>query len=136
MRSRHQPVWLDADIDRWLAGENLHEVEQGRLSGRCRLFELLAYLDPVALAPRLSATYCGRKISDEVRTCLSHVCLNTGAYRSYEADDNSFGSHGLTLHGVNDQLQWRASYNCGEIVESCFLPGAGAPCSRTTHFTL
>jgi serine/threonine protein phosphatase 1 len=135
-RSRHQPVWLDADIDRWLAGENIHDVEQGRLSGRCRLFELLAYPDPAVVEPQLSTTYCGRKMGDEVRGYLSHICLDTGAYQSYKADDNFFGSYGLTLHGVHDQLQWRASYNCEEIVESCFLPGAGAPCSRTTHFTL
>lgn len=135
-RSIHPPVWLDSDIDRWLAGENLHEVEQGHLSGRCRLFELLAYPDPAAVEPWLSTTYCGRKISGEVRTYLSHVCLNTGAYRSYESDDNTFGSYGLTLHSAHDQVQWRAAYNCAEIVEACLLLGTGAPHSRTTHFTL
>jgi serine/threonine protein phosphatase 1 len=136
VRSTYQPLWLDADIDRWLVGENLHEVEQGYLSGSCRLFEMLADPDPVAVEPRLSTSYCGRKLSDEVRSYLSHVCLDTGAYRSYEADDNSYGSYGLTLHSVHDQLQWRAAYNCAEIVESCFLPATGAPYSRTTHFNL
>jgi serine/threonine protein phosphatase 1 len=135
-RSRHQPLWLDSDIDRWLAGENLHEVEQGRLSGRCRLFEILADPDPAPVEPRLSTTYCGRKVSGEVRSYLSHVCLDTGAYRSCEASANSNGDYGLTLHSARDPLQWRAAYNHADIVESCFLPAAGAPHSRTTHATL
>jgi hypothetical protein len=42
----------------------------------------------------------------------------------------------LTLHSAHDHLQWRAAYNRAEIVESCFLPVAGAPHSRTTHVTL
>ena len=135
-RSMHQPVWLDADIDRWLAGENLHEVEQGLLSGRSRLFEMLADTDPAPVEPRLSTTYCGRKLSDEVRCYLSHIYLNTGAYRSREAYASLFGDYGLTLHSARDQLQWRAAYNCAEIVESCFLPATGATYSRTTHFNL
>jgi serine/threonine protein phosphatase 1 len=108
-------VWLDSDIDRWLAGENLHEVEQGRLSGRCRLFEILADPDPAAVEPRLSTTYCGRMMSDGVRSYLSHVCLDTGAYRSCEANAHWLGDYGLTLHSAHDQLQWRVS--CAEIVE-------------------
>jgi len=55
----------------------------------------LAYEDnPPAVQKGLSTTYCGHTISDEIKTYLSHVCLDTGAYKS-ERDHVDY--YGLTM---------------------------------------
>lgn len=65
-----------------------------------------------AMQPGLSTTYCGHTIDMPVRRYLSHVCLDTGAYRSLEE-----GGLGLTLHCVQDGRELRASYGSPEVVD-------------------
>lgn len=135
-RKCDKKVWLDADIDRWQAGEAIDDVTRERLIWGRTLMMTPAGPGTPPVHQGLSTTYCGHMIVEGIRSYLSHVCLDTGAYRSCEANAHWHGDYGLTLHSAHDQLQWRAAYNRREIVESCLLPGTGAPHSRTTRFTL
>ncbi len=72
----------------------------------------------------LSTTYCGHTIVDGVHSYLSHVCLDTGAYRS--GSDIGSTSLGLMMHSVHEQRQICASYGFPEIVEThLHFPVAG-----------
>lgn len=111
-RKRRQKVWLDADIDGWLAGGKIDALTQERLLWGRTLMMMLASAVLPAMQPVLSTTYCGHTIDMGVRRYLSHVCLDTGAYRSIEE-----GGFGLTLHCVNDGRELRASYGCPDVVD-------------------
>lgn len=123
-RKHDQKVWLDANIDRWLAGASIDDATRERLIwGRT----LMMTLDRPGMPPvhqGLSTTYCGHTIGERVRSYLSHVCLDTGAYRS----DSDFGgtSLGLMLHCVQEQRQACASYGFPDIAETRLqVPVAG-----------
>ena len=111
-RKRRQKVWLDVDIDGWLAGGKIDALTQERLLWGRTLMMMLASPVLPAMQPALSTTYCGHTIDMSVRRYLSHVCLDTGAYRSLEE-----GGFGLTLHCVNDGRELRASYGCPDVVD-------------------
>lgn len=111
-RKSRQKVWLDADIDGWLAGGEIDAVTQERLLWGRTLMMMLASPVLPAMQSGLSTTYCGHTIDMSVRSYLSHVCLDTGAYRSLE--ERGFG---LTLHCVQDGREFRASYGSPEVVD-------------------
>lgn len=111
-RKRRQKVWLDADIDGWLAGGKLDALTHERLLWGRTLMMMLASPVLPATQPGLSTTYCGHTIDMGVRRYLSHVCLDTGAYRSLEE-----GGFGLTLHCVHDGRELRASYGSPDVVD-------------------
>ncbi|MDQ1314624.1 MAG: serine/threonine protein phosphatase 1 [Pseudomonadota bacterium] len=111
-RKSRQKVWLDADIDGWVAGGKIDALTQERLVWGRTLMMMLASPALPAMQPGLSTTYCGHTIDMWVRSYLSHVCLDTGAYRSLEE-----GGFGLTLHSIHQQRQLRASYGSVNVVE-------------------
>lgn len=111
-RKRRQKVWLDADIDGWLAGGEIDALTQERLLWGRTLMMMLASPALPAMQPGLSTTFCGHTIDMSVRRYLSHVCLDTGAYRSLEE-----GGFGLTLHCVHDGRELRASYGRPGVVD-------------------
>lgn len=111
-RKRRQKVWLDADIDGWLAGGKLDAPTHERLLWGRTLMMMLASPVLPATQSGLSTTYCGHTIDLGVRRYLSHVCLDTGAYRSIEE-----GGFGLTLHCVHDGRELRASYGSPDVVD-------------------
>jgi serine/threonine protein phosphatase 1 len=123
-RKRDQKVWLDADIDRWQAGEAIDDATRERLIwGRTLMMTLVGPGTP-PVHRGLSTTYCGHTIVEGVRSYLSHVCLDTGAYRS--GSDIGSTSLGLILHCVQEQWQICASYGFPEIAETHLqLPVAG-----------
>lgn len=123
-RKRDQKVWLDADIDRWLAGEAIDDATRERLIWGRTLMMTLAGPSTPPEHHGLSTTYCGHTIGENVRSYLSHVCLDAGAYRS--GSDMGCTSLGLMLHDVQEQRQICASYGFPEIVEThLHLPVAG-----------
>lgn len=123
-RNRNQKVWLDTDIDRWQAGEAIDDATLERLIWGRTLMMTLAGPGTPPVHRGLSTTYCAHMIGENVRSYLSHVCLDTGAYRS----GSDFGSTclGLMLHCVQEQRQICASYGFLEIAETRLqLPVAG-----------
>jgi serine/threonine protein phosphatase 1 len=127
-RKNRQKVWLDADIDRWLAGEAIDEVTLERLMWGRTLMLMLAspFVSPEQQG--LSTTFCGHTIDDSVRSYLSHVCLDTGAYRSLDVE-----GFGLTLHGIHEQRQLRATYGSPGVVETRFALRPGLDDVRAVH---
>lgn len=118
-RKNRQKVWLDTDIDRWMAGEAIDELTYERLVWGRTLMMLLAGPAMPPVQTGLSPTYCGHTIGESVRSYLSHVCLDTGAYRSLDVDSQGAGSYGLTLHSIHERRQLRASYDSAEVLEVC-----------------
>jgi serine/threonine protein phosphatase 1 len=123
-RKHDQKVWIDANIDRWLAGASIDDATRERLIwGRT----LMMTLDRPGMPPvhqGLSTTYCGHTIGERVRSYLSHVCLDTGAYRS--GSDIGGTCLGLMLHCVQEQRQACASYGFPDIAETRLqVPVAG-----------
>lgn len=110
-------VWLDADIDRWLAGEPVDRVTREELVWGRTLLNALAGPSLPPAQTGLSTTYCGHTIGEGVRTYLSHVCLDTGAYLPAPG-------FGLTLHSVHEERTLRAMHGRAEIVDVS-RPSAG-----------
>lgn len=109
-RREYCKVWLDADIDRWLAGAPIDRVTREELVWGRTLLNALAGPRLPAFQAGLSTTYCGHTIGESVRTYLSHVCLDTGAYLPSPG-------FGLTLHSVHEGRTLRAMRAGAEIVE-------------------
>lgn len=115
-RKQRQKVWLDADIDRWLAGEPVDRLTREALVWGRTLLNALAGPCLAAAQPGLSTTYCGHTIGESARAYLSHVCLDTGAY----LPDAGFG---MTLYSIHERRLLRASQANREVVEvHCVLP--------------
>lgn len=121
-RKRDKRIWLDADIDRWQAGEAIDDATRERLIWGRTLMMTLAEPSTPPVHHGLSTTYCGHTIGESVRSYLSHVCLDTGAYRS--GSDMEGTSLGLMLHCVQGQQQLRASYGSPDVVDVCDLLSA------------
>lgn len=112
-------VWLDTDIDRWRAGASINDETQERLVWGRTLMLMLADPGTPPMQKGLSTTFCGHTIADSVRSYLSHVCLDTGAYLSQKIDSREDSNYGLTLHSVQEQRQLRTSYSSAEVIEIC-----------------
>ena len=109
-RRERYKIWLDADIDRWLVGAPIDRVTREELVWGRTLLNALAGPRLPAIQPGLSTTYCGHTIGEGVRTYLSHVCLDTGAYLPGPG-------FGLTLHSVHEGRTLRAMRGGAEIVD-------------------
>lgn len=111
------PVWLDENIDQWFAADQLAEnIEERLLWGRT-LMSSAHYADIRQQHPQqpgLATTFCGHTYATNVRQGLSHICLDTGAFASYKADQSN--NYGLTLFDVQRSRWALASYQRDEIV--------------------
>ena len=114
-RTRWQTVWLDSDIDDWVAGKSVDDVTRERMLWGRGLWST----ERSAGAPMregLSTTFCGHTVGATVRHSLSHVCLDTGAYRSLKWGCEDAASFGLTLYSVRESRHLRAFHGCREVV--------------------
>lgn len=113
---RADPVWLDADLDEWLAQDDIPVyVEEGLLWERTLMNEHALRVNQ-AWHPGLSTTYCGHTFDILPRQVLSHVCLDTGAFLSSDVNNNwRQGEYSLTLFDIADRRWYSASYQCDEI---------------------
>ena len=118
-RNQCRMVWLNTDIDRWQAGESINDDIRERLVWGRTLMLMLADPGTPPMQKGLSTTFCGHTIADSVRSYLSHVCLDTGAYLSQKIDSREDSNYGLTLHSVQEQRQLRTSYSSAEVIEIC-----------------
>lgn len=113
-----QIVWLDSDIDGWLAGEEIHPESLDRFSwGRMLMDALVRNSAPIQEG--LSITFCGHTYGTHLRQALSHLCLDTGAFLSYKPyPEDEDEDYGLTLFNVQDSSWTRASYQGSEVILS------------------
>ena len=104
------PVWLDSDIDQWLAINAIPENTKERLYwGR---IIMQGQLDPVPrIQVGLSSTFCGHTIDKNIRQKLSHICLDTGAYSS-----NENGAYSLTIFEIQTRRWTSASYDHSHFI--------------------
>lgn len=131
-RKRDRRVWLDADIDRWRAGEAIDDATRERLIWGRALMMTLAGPGTPPVHQGLSTTYCGHTIGESVRSYLSHVCLDTGAYNSRDSDSRGTTCFGLTLCSVSEQHLLRAAYGSTEVFETRWSP---AECLKQSPVT-
>ena len=108
-RQSEVKVWLDADIDRWLTGEQIVDEVQHRLLWGRTLMWVLAGPTARAMQAGLSPTYCGHTPQHTVRRCFSHICLDTGAYQALEPGWPQDGT-GLTVWSVQEGRQFWTTY--------------------------
>ena len=120
-----QPVWLDSDIDRWLAEEMIPADSRDRLSWGRMLMDSNTFKHKPN-QEGLSMTFCGHTYETHLRQVLSHLCLDTGAFithpfhsdNEYEEDDD----YGLTLFNVKEANWVRASYKNPDVILSGIWP--------------
>lgn len=118
-RATGQAVWLDSDIDRWLAEQTLTpEIEDRLYWGRTLMTGKLAYGNAPRLQFGLSTTFCGHTYATTPRQVLSHLCLDTGAFVThkpelYNEDDESYA---LTLFDIQASCWVSASYQREELL--------------------
>lgn len=106
---RQDAFLTDADIDRY--GDALFKDEnrmERALWGRSIMDMRPSELENLPTSIEgLSPIYCGHTIKSRVRRVLSHVNLDTGAFRSGLFPDTSYG---LTLIEARSDQLWQASY--------------------------
>jgi serine/threonine protein phosphatase 1 len=73
------------------------------IRGRSIMLEYIG--KTTSVEPRLSVTFCGHTPDKYIRQKLSHICLDTGAYKSKNND-----VYGLTIYEVHTQNWVAASY--------------------------
>jgi serine/threonine protein phosphatase 1 len=106
-------VWLDHEIDSWINQKLLrHDIAERLLWGRTLMNTLTPKLKDSAKQPGLSPTFCGHTYAEQVRQCLSHICLDTGAFRSLEHTIENFG---LCLFDVQEYRSFSASYRSDTV---------------------
>jgi serine/threonine protein phosphatase 1 len=118
-RKDEYPVWLDSDIDRWLAEDVIPaSVEDSLLYSRSLMSSDLVRQGNTRFQAGLSPTFCGHTYASRPRQALSHVCIDTGAFVSTESfdDDDVDVDFGLTLMDVQASSWISASYSRDRFV--------------------
>jgi serine/threonine protein phosphatase 1 len=118
-RKDASPVWLDSDIDRWIAEDAIPtSVEDSLLYSRSLMSSDLIRQSHARFQPGLSPTFCGHTYASRLRQALSHICLDTGAFVSIENfdDDDVDADFGLTLIDVQASSWISASYSREHLV--------------------
>lgn len=118
-RSAEHVVWLDSDIDRWLAEQTVPPEIKDRLYwGRTLMSSSLTDRDNVQNQPGLSTTFCGHTYAAKPRQVLSHLCVDTGAFVTHQPELYGEGDerYGLTLFDVQASRWVSASYRREEVV--------------------
>ena len=97
-------LWLDADIDQWLKNQSIPDNNPHAFYwGRSIMLDYVS--KTTSVEPGLSTTFCGHTPDKYIRQKLSHLCLDTGAYKS-----KNNGDYGLTIYEVHTQNWVAASY--------------------------
>jgi serine/threonine protein phosphatase 1 len=113
-RKDESPVWLDSDIDRWLAEDAIPaSVEDSLLYSRSLMSSDRVRQGNARFQPGLSPTFCGHTYAARPRQALSHICVDTGAFVSMETfdDEEVDADFGLTLVDVQASSWVSASYS-------------------------
>jgi serine/threonine protein phosphatase 1 len=111
------PVWLDGDIDQWLAQGYVPEDATECLLWARALIPDCEHRDPNPVKSGLSTTFCGHTFASQPRQVLSHICLDTGAFLS--CDQRTYwqsGDFGLTLYDVFGKRWHSASYQRQQLL--------------------
>ncbi len=104
-------IWLDDDIDRWLTlGKIPESVTECLLWGRSLMMRHYGQLSHIQAQTGLSPVFCGHSYAPEPRQVLSHVCVDTGAFKSFESADAHYN---LTLFDIKDAIGYSATYEKG-----------------------
>ena len=121
-------VWLDSDIDQWLAQHIIpSETEEDIYWSRTLMSQSSKKRLP-ALQAGLSFTFCGHNYAPKPRQVLSHVCVDTGAYLTIKSRSNlNDRGYGLTLFDVKNECYVSASYQRSDVLWCDF------PLVRPTH---
>jgi serine/threonine protein phosphatase 1 len=112
-------VWLDSDIDCWLAEDAIPaSVEDSLLYSRSLMSSDLIRQSHARFQPGLSPIFCGHTYAARPRQALSHICIDTGAFVSIESfdDDEVDADFGLTLFDVQASSWVSASYSRDHLV--------------------
>jgi len=112
-RHSGQTVWLDNDIDRWVAGEEIAANTQDRFFWGRKLMRSTDY-GPVQQG--LATTFCGHTVAKNPRQVLSHLCIDTGAFISLDGYDPESSDYGLTLFDVKNAHWLKAAYGRTNVV--------------------
>jgi serine/threonine protein phosphatase 1 len=118
-RKDESPVWLDSDIDYWLAEDAIPaSVEDSLLYSRSLMSSDRVRQGNARFQAGLSPTFCGHTYASRPRQTLSHVCLDTGAFVSMENfdDDDVDADFGLTVMDVYGATWISASYSRDHLV--------------------
>jgi serine/threonine protein phosphatase 1 len=111
-------VWLDCDIDRWLAEASIPTEAQNNIYwGRALMHSKLVDQEQYKVQPGLSRTFCGHTYARKPRQALSHYCLDTGAFFSADANDNNT-EYGLTLFDVQASRCFSKAYSKADVIET------------------
>jgi serine/threonine protein phosphatase 1 len=112
-------VWLDSDIDCWLAEDAIPaSVEDSLLYSRSLMSSDRVRQSHARFQAGLSPTFCGHTYAARPRQALSHICIDTGAFVSIENfdDDDVDADFGLTLMDVYVATWISASYSRDHLV--------------------
>ena len=111
-------VWLDADIDQWYEENAISPAVEHRLLWSRTLMDSddSEYYHP-KVQTGLSTTFCGHTISKTPKQFLSHVCLDTGAFLSINANSGFC----LSLYDVNDSKCLSVAYHQEEVNVTSFI---------------
>ncbi|MEQ1560248.1 MAG: metallophosphoesterase, partial [Methyloglobulus sp.] len=102
-----QLVWLNSDIDQWLAEGTVPEGTRERLLWGRKLMHKSGSFGRAQNG--LSTTFCGHTPQPAPCQSLSHVCVDTGAFLTLSAR-NLDGDYGLTLFNAHQSCWFTASY--------------------------
>jgi len=111
------PVWLDCDIDQWLAQGYIPEDAKECILWARALVPDCEQRSPNPVKAGLSTTFCGHTFSSQPRQILSHICVDTGAFLS--CDQRTYWQSvdsGLTLYDVFENRWFSASYQRQQLL--------------------
>jgi serine/threonine protein phosphatase 1 len=118
-RTEGTTVWLDSDIDSWLAEDEIPaSVEDSLLYSRSLMSSRFVGQSGARFQSGLSPTFCGHTYAARPRQALSHICIDTGAFVSMESfdDDDVDVDFGLTVMDVQASSWISASYSRDHLV--------------------
>lgn len=121
-------VWLDSDIDQWLAQQIIPSETEENIYWARTLMSRSSQKKLPALQAGLSITFCGHTYASKPRQVLSHVCVDTGAYLTIKSRSNlNNRGYGLTLFDIKNACYVSTSYQRPNVLWCDF------PLVRSTH---
>ena len=108
-------VYVDSDIDQFfINGTISYDLEDRLYWSRSLMKSATADVYYPSVQKGLSTTFCGHTIARNIRQKLSHVCLDTGAFMSIDANND----YGLVLYDVSESQYFWASYQQNKVISS------------------
>lgn len=115
-------LWLDSDIDQWLAESSIPDTAAKCLLWARAVMEELEQGPLNRFQPGLSNTFCGHTFGIAPRQAMSHICLDTGAFLSSNLHDYwQDGNFGLTIYDIRENRWLSASYQHDRLIDGKLL---------------